>query len=384
MDITARAAELMRSGVDVIRLSAGEPEFDTPPHIREAAHKALDDGATRYTEVGGTPALRGAVADWLNTAYRGLSLSQENILVSCGAKHSLYNLLHALLDPGDEVVIGVPYWVSYPEIVTLAGGRPVFVKTSPEAGFSLSGTALDAACTPRTRAVLLASPSNPTGAVAKRDALEEIAEVCLRRNLLIISDDIYRTMVYGDARHTQIATLSPEVAARTILIDGVSKCYAMTGFRIGFCAAPREIIQGMATLQGQSTSNPAALSQAAALAALTGPQECIEEMRRALDTRRQLMLKGLGAIPGVRCATPEGAFYAFPDMRAFLGKSYKGIPLDDDIALANYLLEEARVAAVPGTGFGAPGFLRLSFTAPPARIEEALQRIARALEALSG
>jgi len=381
--VTAKAAALVRAGVDVIGYGAGEPDFDTPSHIKEAAKRALDAGATKYTDVGGTPELRRAVAAWLNAAHGGLGLSEANILVSCGAKHSLYNLFQALLDEGDEVIIAAPYWVSYPEQVVMAGGTPVIVETRPEDGFLFSGAQLDAACTPRTRALVLVSPSNPTGAVASRRHLTEIAEVCVQRNLLCISDDIYRSLVYGGAEYAQIATLSPPMRERTLLIDGVSKTYAMTGWRIGFCAAPGELIRGMATMQGQSTSNPAAVSQAAALAALTGPQDCVESMRREFDRRRVVMVERLRAMPGVACVEPRGAFYAFPDLRRCLGRRPPGGGIvDDDLALAEYLLERARVAIVPGSGFGAPGFARLSYATSLEKIETGLARMHSALAEL--
>jgi aspartate aminotransferase len=379
--VTAKAAHLSRQGIDVIGYGAGEPDFDTPEHIKDAAKRALDSGATKYTDVGGTPELRKAAAEWLGKAHN-LQLAAENILVSCGAKHSLYNLFQALLDEGDEVIISAPYWVSYPEHVTMAGGKPVIIETTPETGFLFSGAQLDAACTSRTRAVILVSPSNPTGAVADKKNLEEIAEVCVKRNLLVVSDDIYRSLVYG-GQYTSIATLGKEIRERTILIDGVSKTYAMTGWRIGFCAAPPELIKGMAVMQGQSTSNPAAVSQAAALAAITGPQECVEAMRREFDKRRMVMVEKLRAMPGVKCVEPRGAFYAFPDLRGCLGKHVPGGGIvDDDLALAEYLIEKARVAIVPGSGFGAPGFARLSYATSMEKIETGLGRMHKALAEL--
>jgi aspartate aminotransferase len=382
--VTAKAAALARKGVDIASYGAGEPDFDTPAHIREAAKRALDGGATRYTDVGGTPELRDAVAKWLDAAHGGLGLAAENILVSCGAKHSLYNLFQALLDEGDEVVVSAPYWVSYPEMIGMAGGTPVILETRPEEGFLFSGAQLDAVCTPRTRAVILVSPSNPTGAVADRANLESIAEVCVRRNLLVVSDDIYRSLVYGDAAYTQIATLGREIRERTILVDGVSKTYAMTGWRIGFCAAPAPLIRGMATMQGQSTSNPAAVSQAAALAAITGPQDCVEAMRQQFDRRRRAMVDRLRAMPGVQCVEPRGAFYAFPDLRGCLGKRAPGgARIADDLGLAEYLLEHARVAVVPGSGFGAPGFARLSYATSLENIEAGLSRMHAALVELT-
>jgi aspartate aminotransferase len=380
--VTARAAALRRQGVDVIGFGAGEPDFDTPVHIKEAAKAALDRGATKYTDVGGTPELREAVARWLGDAH-GLDLRAENILVSVGAKHALFNLMLALLDAGDEVIVPAPYWVSYPELVTIAGGKPVIVETSPERGFKMTAEELEGALGPRTRAVILCSPSNPTGSMYGRAELEALAAVCVRRDLLIISDDIYRSLVYGRERCTEIATLGDEVRQRTLIVDGVSKAFAMTGWRIGFTAAPVELVQAMAVIQGQSTTNAAAVSQAAALAAVSGSQDCIELMRCEFDRRRRVMVERLRAMPGVRCHEPEGAFYAFPDLRAFVGHTTPdGRRIDGDLSLCEYLLDAGHVALVPGSGFGAPGFARLSYATSLEAIERGLDRMAKALAAL--
>jgi aspartate aminotransferase len=382
MAVTMKAAALRRAGVDVVSFGAGEPDFDTPTHIKDAAKRALDAGATKYTDVGGTPELRQAAADWLNAAHGGLGLGLDNILVSCGAKHSLYNLFQALLNPGDEVVVSAPYWVSYPELVRMGGGAPVIVETKAERGFLFAGEELDAVCTPRTRALILVSPSNPTGAVADRANLESITEVCRRRDLLVVSDDIYRSLVYGTS-YAHISACAG-MRERAILIDGVSKSYAMTGWRIGFCAAPHQVIAAMAVMQGQSTTNPAAVSQAAALAALTGPQEAVAMMRAEFDRRRRVMVARLRAMPGVRCNEPMGAFYAFPDLRGAIGKRPRaGGIVDDDLALCEYLLDRARVAIVPGSGFGAPGFARISYATSMEQIERGLARMHEALAELS-
>jgi aspartate aminotransferase len=382
--VSAKAAALARAGVDLAIFGAGEPDFDTPEHIKAAATRALAAGrASKYTDVAGTPELRNAAADWLNSAH-GFNLGAENIIVSCGAKHSLYTLFQALLDEGDEVVISAPYWVSYPEMVSMAGGVPVFVETSLEQGFLFSADDLERKLTPRTKALILVSPSNPTGAVADRKNLQEIAELCVRRDLLVVSDDIYRSLVYGEVPYVEIGTLGPAIRERTIIVDGVSKTYAMTGWRIGFCAGPGALVRAMGVMQGQATSNPAAVSQAAALAALTGPQECVAEMRAEFDRRRVAMVEGLAAMPGVRCAIPRGAFYAFPDLRVALGKRRPdtGAVIDDDLALADYLLERARVAIVPGSGFGAPGYARLSYATSMTSIVAGLGRMRTALAEL--
>ena len=381
--VTAKAARLMASGVDVISFGAGEPDFDTPDHIKAAAKTALDKGGVgKYTEVGGTVALRAAIAAELSRVH-DTTLTPDQVLVSCGAKHSLYNIFMALLDPGDEVVIPAPYWVSYPDMVMLAAGRPVIVPTRAEDDFVPRADELAAAISPRTRAIILNNPSNPTGAVYTRAQIEALAKICVEKDLLIISDDIYRQLVYGDAEYVSIAAVHPEAAKRTILVDGVSKTYAMTGWRIGYTAGPLPLIKAMAKIQGQSTSNPTNLSQVATLAALTGPQDCVATMRKAFDERRLEMLKLLRAIPEVTCREPKGAFYAFPDVSAYIGKkSPEGSILDDDVQLCDWLVEIGKVAVVPGSGFGAPGFVRLSYATSMANIQDGVGRLGRALQTL--
>ena len=378
--VTAKAARLRAQGVDVISFGAGEPDFDTPEHIKQAARDALGKSAVaKYTEVGGLAILREAVAAELGRVH-STTISAEQVLVSCGAKHSLYNLFIALLDPGDEVIIPAPYWVSYPDMVMMAGGTPVILPTSPDDDFAMRADGLRAHITPRTRAVVLNTPSNPTGAVYSAAQIKAIAEVVLEHNLLVISDDIYRSLCYGDAKYASIAAVSPELAARTILVDGVSKTYAMTGWRIGYAAGPAPIIKAMAKVQGQSTSNPTHLAQIAALAALTGPQDCIETMRVAFDERRQTMVELLRDIPGVACREPKGAFYAFPDLGAFIGTHFPdGKPVTDDVALCDWLVEHGKVAVVPGSGFGAAGHVRLSYATSMDNIKTGLGRLRSAL-----
>ncbi|HSK05046.1 MAG TPA: pyridoxal phosphate-dependent aminotransferase [Kofleriaceae bacterium] len=381
--VTAKAARLKAEGVDVVSFGAGEPDFDTPAHIKDAARAALDKGVGKYTEVGGILPLRKAIAAELGGVHR-MKIEPDQVLVSTGAKHSLYNLFMALLDPGDEVLIPAPYWVSYPDMVMLAGGRPVILETRAEDDFAVTAAQVAAACSPRTRAIVLNNPSNPTGAVYTRAQIEALAKVVVERDLLVISDDIYRQLVYGDGEYVSIAAVSPEVAARTILVDGVSKTYAMTGWRIGYTAGPLPLIKAMAKIQGQSTSNPTHISQIAALAALTGPQECVGEMRRAFDERRVEMVRLLRAIPGVQCREPKGAFYAFPDVSAYVGKKTpEGAILDDDVQLCDWLVEVGKVAVVPGSGFGAPGFVRLSYACSMASIQDGVGRLARALASLA-
>jgi aspartate aminotransferase len=381
--VTAKAAKLKAAGVDVISFGAGEPDFDTPPHIKDAARAALDQGGVgKYTDVGGILPLRKAIAAELG-AVHNVTLEPDQILVSTGAKHSLYNLFMALLDPGDEVLIPAPYWVSYPDMVMLAGGRPVILETRAEDDFAVTADQVRAAVTPRTRAIVLNNPSNPTGAVYSRAQIEALAQVAVEQDLLVVSDDIYRQLVYGDAHYHSIAAVGPEIAQRTILVDGASKTYAMTGWRIGYTAGPLALIKAMAKIQGQSTSNPTHISQVAALAALTGPQQCVAEMRSAFNERRLAMLALLRAIPGVQCREPKGAFYAFPDVSAYVGKtSPEGVRLADDVQLCDWLVEVGKVAVVPGSGFGAPGFVRLSYACSMQNIETGLARLAGALASL--
>jgi aspartate aminotransferase len=384
--VTAKAARLKAEGVDVVSFGAGEPDFDTPDHVKEAARAALgrpSGNVGKYTDVAGIAPLKAAIAAELGRVH-ATTITPEQVLVSCGAKHSLYNLFMALLDPGDEVIIPAPYWVSYPDMVMLAAGKPVIVQTSAEDDFALRPEPLRAAITPRTRAVVLNTPSNPTGACYTPAQIAALAEVVVEHNLLVISDDIYRQLVYGDARYASIAALGPELAERTILVDGVSKTYAMTGWRIGYAAGPLPIIKAMNKIQGQSTSNPTHVAQVATLAALTGPQDCVETMRQAFDERRLVMLGLLRAIPGVTCREPKGAFYAFPDVSTFVGrKTPAGATLADDVALCDWLVESARVAVVPGSGFGAPGHVRLSYACSRANIEEGVRRLHEALVSLA-
>ncbi len=381
--VTAKAAKLKADGIDIVSFGAGEPDFDTPDHIKGAVRDALNKpGSGKYTEVGGTLALRKAIAAELSGVHK-VTIEHDQILVSSGAKHSLYNLFMALIDPGDEVLIPAPYWVSYPDMVMLAGGRPVILETKAEDDFAVTAEQVAAACSPRTRAIVLNNPSNPTGAVYTRAQIEALAKVVVEKDLLVISDDIYRQLVYGDAEYVSIASISPEVAARTILVDGVSKTYAMTGWRIGYTAGPLPLIKAMAKIQGQSTSNPTNVAQIATLAALTGAQDCVATMRKAFDERRVEMVKLLRAIPNVSCREPKGAFYAFPDLSAYVGKqSPEGSVLDDDVQLCDWLVEVGKVAVVPGSGFGAPGFVRLSYATSMENIRDGVGRLAKALATL--
>jgi aspartate aminotransferase len=381
--VSAKAAKLKAAGIDVVSFGAGEPDFDTPVHIKEAAKKALDAGATKYTLVEGTVPLRKAVATWLGKAH-GLTIDPSEIIVSSGAKQSIFNAVHALVDEGDEVIIPTPAWVSYNDIVKLAGGRPVNVPTSAESNFQVRVEDVEKAITPRTRLILVCSPSNPTGAVYDEATLRGLAKLAVDKDVWLMTDDIYRTLLYGDATFFQPATISPEVRAHTIIIDGVSKAFAMTGWRVGFTMAPKPVIEAMATLQGQSTTHAAAVAQAAAQAAIEGPTDELEKMRVEFDKRRKVMVARLREIPGVKCVEPKGAFYAFPDLSAFIGrKTPEGKTIENDLALCEYLIEAAKVAVVPGSAFHAPGYVRLSYATSMKNVEEGIRRMAEALPRLT-
>ncbi|HEY0250810.1 MAG TPA: pyridoxal phosphate-dependent aminotransferase [Kofleriaceae bacterium] len=383
--VTAKAARLKAEGVDVISFGAGEPDFDTPDHIKDAVRAGLDKGVGKYTDVAGLPILRKAIASELSRVHKA-KIEADNVLVSAGAKHSLYNLFMALIDPGDEVIIPAPYWVSYPDMVMLAGGKPVILATKAEDDFAVTAEQVAAACTPKTRAIVLNNPSNPTGAVYTRAQIEALAKVVLEKDILVISDDIYRSLVYAGAEYVSIAAVSPELADHTVLIDGVSKTYAMTGWRIGYTAttaALAPLIKAMSKIQGQSTSNATHAAQVATVAALTGTQEPVETMRKAFDERRIEMTKLLRAIPNVSCREPKGAFYAFPDLSAYVGKTTAdGKKITSDVELCDWLLDTGRVAVVPGSGFGAPGHVRLSYATSMKNITEGVGRLGRALATL--
>jgi len=380
--VSAKAAKLRAQGIDVIAFGVGEPDFDTPQYIKDAAVSAMAKGVSKYTAVSGTAELRSAAAKEINAAH-GTSLAAENVIVSVGAKHSLYNLFQAMLDDGDEVIVPSPCWVSYPEMVQIAGGKAVILETSAASGYQLDHAALAAAVTPRTRAICINSPCNPTGAVYTAESMQAIGKVLdAHPHVMLITDDIYRRLVYGDTQWQSLAKLRPDLADRIIFIDGVSKSYAMTGWRIGFCAGPKALVQAMDTLQGQSTTNPSAIAQAAALAAITGPQAAVEEMRVEFDRRRQRMVTLLRAIPGITLAEPEGAFYCFPDVSHYLNIQGATNIITTDVQLAEWILEVGRVAVVPGSGFLAPGFLRLSYATSMDNIEKGVERMAEALATL--
>ncbi|MCY0863442.1 MAG: pyridoxal phosphate-dependent aminotransferase [Sulfobacillus sp.] len=378
MALDAKTKALIAQGVDVVNLTAGEPDFDTPEHIRQAAVEAIEKGQTRYTPVGGTPALKAAVARQL-AEDTGNTYAADEILVSAGAKHSLYNAMMALVEPGDGVLLPVPYWVTYPEQIRLARGEVQLVTIDPAHQGALEVEDVQKAIRPNTRGLILNSPSNPSGAVIRPEALRAIAELAVERDLWVISDEIYGQLVYDNAVQTSIASM-PGMRDRTIVINGVSKAYAMTGWRIGYAAGPKAIIQAMANLQSQSTSNPTSIAQAAAVAALTGPQEPVERMRQEFDRRRRFVLSRMQNIPGLTAVEPKGAFYLWVDMSGLKGRTIGGreIRNADDLALS--WLEEARVSVVPGSGFGMPDFFRMSYATSIERLDNGLQRMAALLE----
>ncbi|HEY6221727.1 MAG TPA: pyridoxal phosphate-dependent aminotransferase [Candidatus Eisenbacteria bacterium] len=375
LSLSARARELRTRGESVVSFAAGEPDFDTPEHIRRAAIEAIDAGHTRYTDVAGTAALREAIAAKLARA-NGLSYGPREIVVSNGAKHSIWNALFTLLEPGDEVLIPVPYWVTFPEIVRLVGAVPVPVAPAP-GSYKVSPADLVRAVTPRTRLLILNSPNNPSGAVYRREEIDAIAMVVLRHDLFVLSDEIYENLIYTGQRHVSIAE-SPELRERTVVVNGVSKTWAMTGWRVGFAAAPTDIAEGMERLQGQSTSNPSSVSQQAALRALTGDMGTANAMRDTFAKRRNLVVERLARIPGVRMLTPEGAFYAFPDLTERIRRAKNGVK--DSVGLCDYLIDEARIVCVPGSAFGMEGHLRLSYALGEQEIHDGLDRMDAALQ----
>lgn len=382
MAITAKAKALQAQGRDVVGFGAGEPDFDTPQYIKDAAIAALNAGFTKYTPSSGTDELRDAIAAKL-LRDNGLRYERKNVIVSVGAKHSLYNIFQALLDPGDEVLIPTPYWVSYPEQVKLAGGVPVFVPTLPENDFMPTRDAIRALITPRTKALILNSPSNPTGGVASRQLVKEIASVVIQHDLTLVSDEIYEKLLYDGREHLSPASLGGDIFERTLTVNGCSKAYSMTGWRIGYVAsANAELIAAMGKLQDQSTSNPVSIAQKAAVAALNGPNEPVEEMRKAFEERRNLIVEKLNAIPGVSCSLPGGAFYAFPDVSELIGKRYGEVEITGSDSFAAYLLEKADVAVIPGSGFGADRYVRLSYATSTDNIVKGLERIDAAVRRL--
>ncbi len=376
--IDSIAKELKSQGKDIVNLGVGEPDFDTPENIKEAAIKAIRDGFTKYTPPGGIPELKDAIIEKLNRD-NGLEYSQDEVIVSCGAKHCLYNIAQALYEEGDEVIIPVPYWVSYPDQVILNGARPVFVRTDEKDSFMLRPEALEASITKKTKALILNSPSNPTGLTYTGEVLKAIAEVCLRHNIFVISDEIYEKIIYDGTPHISIASFSKEMKERTIVVNGLSKAYAMTGWRIGYAAGPKDLIKAMTSIQSQSTSNPTSIAQKAAVEALTGPQDSVKRMVEEFHRRRDFIVRELNSIPGCSCLKPSGAFYVFARIDAFFGKSVGDYVIRSSSDLSIYLLKEAFVATVPGSAFGDDRYIRLSYATSMEKIQKGMERLREAL-----
>ncbi|CAH1070094.1 pyridoxal phosphate-dependent aminotransferase [Candidatus Nitrotoga sp. 1052] len=378
--VTARASKLKAEGKDIIGLGAGEPDFDTPQHIKDAAIAAINKGFTKYTAVGGTPSLKQAIVAKFKRD-NGLDYTSKQILVSCGGKQSFFNLALALINPGDEVIIPAPYWVSYTDIVLIAEGKPVIVQAGIEQDFKMSAAQLAAAITTKTKIVVINSPSNPSGAVYSLEELQALGEV-LRKHpqILIATDDMYEHIALRDEKFVNILNACPDLYSRTMVLNGVSKSYAMTGWRIGYAAGPEHIITAMENVQSQSTSNPTSISQVAAEAALNGDQGCIAPMLKAFRERHLYVVDALNKIPGVKCITSGGAFYAFPDVRPVIAALHQKSIIKEatDVALSEYLLEQAGVAIVPGSAFGSEGYIRLSFATSMENLKNAISRISKA------
>ncbi len=373
--ITAQAKALKAAGKDIIGLGAGEPDFDTPDHIKQAAIDAINAGQTKYTEVDGTPELKAAVIRKFERDNQ-LNYEPNQILVSCGGKHSIFNLLQALLNVGDEVIIPSPYWVSYPDMVTLAEGVPVIVEANIDGGFKITPAQLEANITPKTRMAIINSPSNPTGVTYSHAELKALGEVLARHpNIIVMTDDIYEHIRWNDEPFANIVTLCPDLRDRSVVLNGVSKVYSMTGWRIGYAGGPEWLISAMKKIQSQSTSNPASISQAAALAALDGDQSCIQTMVKAFKERHDYVVDRLNQMKGIQCLPSQGAFYSFPDCK----EAISNLGLADDLAFAEQLITQHGVALIPGTPFGAPGYMRLSFATSMENLTKALDRMEQAV-----
>jgi len=379
--VTARAAKLKSEGKDIIGLGAGEPDFDTPQHIKDAGIAAISKGFTKYTPVGGTPSLKAAIIAKFKRD-NGLEYTSKQILVSCGGKQSFFNLALAVINPGDEVIIPAPYWVSYPDIVIIAEGKPVIVQAGIEQGFKMTPTQLEQSITHKTRMVVINSPSNPSGAVYTLEDLQALGKVIRKYpDILVATDDMYEHIALTDAKFVNILNACPDLYPRTMVLNGVSKAYAMTGWRIGYAAGPEDIITVMENVQSQSTSNPTSISQVAAEAALNGNQDCITPMLKAFRERHLFVVNALNKIPGLKCIMAGGAFYAFPDARMAIATLHKKGLISEatDIALAEYLLVQAGVAVVPGSAFGSEGYMRLSFATSMTNLQNAIKRIEKAI-----
>ncbi|MES2201966.1 MAG: pyridoxal phosphate-dependent aminotransferase [candidate division FCPU426 bacterium] len=372
--ITAKANQMKAEGKDVVGFGAGEPDMDTPDFIKNAGIEAIQKGFTKYTASAGIMDLRKAIAEKLGRE-NSIAVEASQVVVSNGAKHSIANVCLALLDEGDEVIIPAPYWVSYPEIVKMAGGKPVILETDEDNGFRVPPKMLERAIGDKTKLVILCSPSNPTGAMYDREQLSELAAVLEKKDVFVLSDEIYEKLVYGGAKHVSIASLSPAMLAKTITVNGMSKAYSMTGWRIGYAAGPAAVMKAIDNIQSHGASNPASMSQKAALAAIRGDGADVERMRVEFEKRRDLMIAGLNAIEGISCLKPDGAFYAFPNVSRHFGKSFGGKPISNSTDFAAQLLEAEQVAVVPGADFGSPDHIRLSYATDLASIQKGLDRL---------
>jgi aspartate aminotransferase len=379
--VSAKAKQMQAEGIDVVNFGAGEPDFDTPQHIKDAAIKSLQSGFTKYTPVSGTLDLRKAICEKLKKD-NGLDCAPSSVIVSLGAKHSIYNAVLATVEPGDEVIIPAPYWVSYPEIVGLAGAKPVYVETDESTGFTASIDQLRATVTPKTRMLILNSPSNPTGGVYDRTRIAEIARLAVEKGFYVLSDEIYEKIIYDGREHVSIASLGPEIKKLTITVNGFSKAYSMTGWRLGYVAAEKEIIDAMEAIQSHSASNMVSFTQPAAVAALAGPRSVVDEMVAEFDRRRRYIVERLSSIDGITCAMPGGAFYVFPNVSGLFGKSHEEKRIDGSAAFESFALDVARAALNAGSGFGADDYVRLSYATSMANIEKGLDRLEEALSKL--
>jgi aspartate aminotransferase len=372
--VTAKAKELKDAGEDVVGFGAGEPDFDTPQNIKDAAIKAVNEGKTKYTPSGGTLELKKAVqAKFKKENNLDYELSQ--IIINSGAKHTLYNIFQAIIDDGDEVIIPAPYWVSYPDMVLLAGGKPVILETKEADNFEIDIAELSKAITAKTKALVLNTPSNPTGCVYSPEKLKALADFLEDKDIYVLSDEIYEHLLYDGAKFISIAEVSSKIKEKTIVINGVSKSYSMTGWRIGYAAGPKDVIKAIDVIQSQSTSNPTSISQAASVEALNGDQSCIPKMLKSFDERRKWIVAALNAIPGISCLTPQGAFYVFPNISKLLGKKYNGKVISNSVEFCDTLLAAEKIAVVPGSGFGAEGFVRLSYAISLENIKKGIKRL---------
>lgn len=373
LEITAKAKQMKQEGIDVIGFGAGEPDFDTPDYIKEEAKKSLDAGFTKYTPASGIPELKDAVCKKLKRD-NNLDYTQQEIIISCGAKHSLYNAIQVLCDEADEVILPSPYWVSYIEQIKLSGAQPVIIETTEENGFKITPDQLRQTITDKTKLLILNSPNNPTGSVYSEQELQRIGNIIFEKSVFCISDEIYENIIYGDAKHVSIASLGPGIKRLTVVINGVSKAYSMTGWRIGYAAAQEKIIKAMSNLQSHSTSNPTSFCQKASIVALENTGETQKLMVDEFNKRRKYIVKKLNSIKDISCIDPEGAFYVFPNVSKLFGKSFEDCEISDSISLSKLLLEKANIAVVPGSAFGADNYLRLSYATSMENIIKGMDR----------